>query len=59
MLAACAYKMLRFPGPRPRIDMLLGLGIELAELLRETLLALGHLLSFALELLTLDDLCQI
>lgn len=42
-----------------RIDMLLGLGIELSQLLPETLLALGHLLSFALKPLTLNDLRQV
>jgi hypothetical protein len=38
------------------VDVLLCLGIELAQLLPETLLALSHLLSFTLELLTLDAL---
>ena len=35
-------------GQGHHIDVLLGLGIELPQLLPETLLALGHLLSFAL-----------
>lgn len=39
--------------------MLLGLGIELPSLLPETLVALRHLLAFALELLPLDTLRQV
>lgn len=46
-------------GQSCRIDILLGLDVELPQLLPETLLTLGHLLSFALDLLTLDDLRQV
>jgi putative transposase len=46
-------------GQRRYIDVLLGLGIELSQLLRQSLLALRHLLSFALELFTLDHLSQV
>jgi hypothetical protein len=38
--------------------MLLGLSIELPQLLRSALLGLGHLLASALELFTLHHLCQ-
>jgi hypothetical protein len=41
------------------IDVLLGLGIKLAQLLRQTVVGLGNLLSFALELSTLEHLCQV
>ena len=46
-------------GQGGNIDMLLGLGIELSQLLRQALLGLGHLLSFPLELVTLEHLCQV
>jgi putative transposase len=46
-------------GQRRHVDVLLGLGIELSQLLRQSLLALRHLLSFALELFTLDHLSQV
>src|SRR5215471_6117750 len=39
--------------------MLLGLGIELPQLLPQALLGLCHLLASALELLSLDHLCQV
>lgn len=41
------------------INVLLGLGIELSQLLSQALLRLGHLLSSALKLLTLDHLGQV
>jgi hypothetical protein len=41
------------------VHMLLGLGIELPQLLRSTLLALRHLLASARTLLPLDHLCQV
>jgi Domain of unknown function (DUF4372)/Transposase DDE domain len=41
------------------IHLLLRLRVQLTQLLRQALLGLGHLLSFALELVTPDDLGQI
>jgi len=41
------------------INVLLGLGIELAQLLRQTVVGLRDLLSSALELFTPDDLRQV
>jgi len=41
------------------IDMLLGLGIELSQLLREAMLGLGHLLTFPLEFCSFDDLREV
>jgi hypothetical protein len=39
--------------------MLRCLGIELPQWLPQAILGLGHLLPLALELLTLDHLCQV
>jgi hypothetical protein len=39
--------------------MLLGLGIELSQLLPQPVLALSYLLAFALELLAFDDFCEV
>jgi hypothetical protein len=39
--------------------VLLSLGIELSQLLRQSLLALRHLLSLPLEFFTLDNLRQV
>jgi hypothetical protein len=45
-------------GQHRDIHVLLRLGIELPQLLRSAMLGLGHLLSSALKLLTLEPLCQ-
>ena len=46
-------------GQRGDIHLLLRLGLELAQLLGQALLGVRHLLSFALELVTPDDLRQV
>ena len=46
-------------GQSRNIDVLLGLGIELPQLLPQAMLGLGHLLAFAFEFLTLDHLRQV
>jgi hypothetical protein len=46
-------------GQGGHIDMLLGLGIKLSQLLRQALLGVRHLLSFPLELVTRDHLGQV
>ena len=46
-------------GQHRDIHVLVRLGIELPQLLRSTMVGLGHLLSSALKLLTLDHLCQV
>jgi hypothetical protein len=47
-----------FGQPR-HVDVLLGLGITLSQLLRQSLVAVSHLLSFPLEFFPLDDLSQV
>ena len=47
------------PGQGRHIHLLLGLRLELAPLLGQAMLGLGHLLSFAFELIAADDFSQI
>jgi hypothetical protein len=67
-LDKCEVVQSRLGAPAKRLDalsqtgninVLLGLGIELAQLLRQTVVGLRDLLSSALELFTLDYLRQI
>ena len=52
-------KRLNALGQGRHIHMLLCLGIKLPQLLPQAMLGLCHLLTSALELLTLDHLCQV